>query len=97
MFDAGNGRELALKRSGDRRCHGVGIRSGQRGPDLDGRILDLREIADGQREVAQKTKTGDGRDKQRGRGGAANEEVSKAHIGHLVRHGVSVIRRVIGI
>jgi hypothetical protein len=79
VFDAGNCRELALKWCGDRRCHSVGVCSGQRCAHLNGWILDLREIADGQREVAQNTKTCDRRDKQRGRGGAANEEVSQLH------------------
>jgi len=32
--------------------------------DADGRILDLGQVADGQREVGQQTEAGDGRDQQ---------------------------------
>ena len=67
------------ERGGDGRCHGVGIRSGQRSLNADGRVLDLRQVADGQGKIAEKTESGDGRDQQRGRGSAADEEVGKAH------------------
>ena len=62
VLDAGDGREFALERSGDGRCHCVGIRAGQRRLDANSRVLDLRQIADGQVEVAEKTEPGDGRD-----------------------------------
>ncbi len=53
MFDAGDGRKLALERSSNGRCHRVGICARQRGLDANGRIFQFGQVAHGQREIAQ--------------------------------------------
>ena len=49
--EAGDGRELALERAGDRRRHRAGIAARQAGADVERRVVDLRQIADRQRAI----------------------------------------------
>ena len=76
---AGNGRELALERAGDRRRHGARIGAGQAGADVEGRVVDLRQIADRQRAVGEDAEQRDRRHQQAGRDRAPDEDFGEVH------------------
>ena len=80
--DAGDRQELLLHRRGDRRGHRLRTGAGQRGLDLDGREVDVGQVAHRQQPEAHDAEEEDRRHQQRGEDRTADEEVG-AHAGFL--------------
>ena len=51
LVEAGDGRELTLERARHRRGHGAGVAAGQSGADVQGREVDVRQVADAERAI----------------------------------------------
>ncbi len=73
LRDAGDLRELPLERLRHRGGHGLRAGAGQRGGDLDGREVDLRQRRDRQLRIGDEADEQDAGHQQRGADGIANE------------------------
>ena len=77
--EAGDRRELALERAGDRRGHRARIAAGQAGADVQRREVDVGQIADRQRAVREDAEQRDAEHQQAGRDRPLDEERGNVH------------------
>ena len=78
-IEAGDGRELPLQRRRHGGRHGFGTGAGQAGAHLNGREIDVGQIADRQARDTRQRRTGRSRHDQRGHDRPADENLSDVH------------------